>query len=106
MELDRSEARASRVMTTQEQAPVEPQGVVRLGDIHIMSEANKRPVCPRCGEPAHEMIGNGKMRVRVKPDGTLGEVVRVVELTTGRVYVCKSDHRWLPSKGDRTGKLP
>lgn len=55
-----------------------------------------RPLCPRCGCPARYVTGKATVRIRLTPEGELGDVERVshvMELPEPE-YVCGMEHRW------------
>jgi len=59
-----------------------------------MIEADKRPRCPFCGEPAREIAGTAKVTALLNADGTPGVVLRARHFRDDSSYYCGGAHRW------------
>lgn len=54
-----------------------------------------RPRCPKCGEPAREVIAEARVRCELKDDGTMGRIVGVGgTIAELHAYVCGGGHEW------------
>lgn len=60
-----------------------------------MAVKDMRPRCPKCGEPARQVIAEGKVRCELKDDGTLGRIVGVgATVVALHIYICGGSHEW------------
>lgn len=67
-----------------------------------MTDLDKRPRCPKCGEPARNVVlHSARVVCALHPDGTPGDILSVRHLGARAVeYVCGGGHIW---KGDTYG---
>lgn len=66
---------------------------------------DKRPRCPKCGEPARQVwLNSARVLCELHPDGTPGNILhaRLVSKPAGFMeYVCGGGHTWkLPETGE------
>lgn len=60
-------------------------------------ETDKRPRCPRCGEPARSIFMVAKVEFELGLDGEIGKVLHSGHRTGAgpdHVYVCGGGHKW------------
>jgi len=58
-----------------------------------------RPLCPKCGEPAREVMFVTRVRCRLMADGSVGEMLgvfgsSVLDAAKPRRYRCGGGHTW------------
>lgn len=54
-----------------------------------------RPRCPKCGEPARQVIAEAKVRCELTNDGLMGRIVGVgATVVETHIYVCGGGHEF------------
>lgn len=58
-----------------------------------------RPKCPKCGEPAREVLGTAHVEALLETDGKPGRVLRAWRFMPDARYVCGGGHDWKDEQG-------
>lgn len=59
-----------------------------------MAEEDVRPRCPKCGQPAREVVGMARVRAELGLDGEPGRVRWATRLAADAAYICGGGHEW------------
>lgn len=60
-----------------------------------MTTRDKRPRCPKCGEPARDIVlSAARVVCELHPDGTPGNILSTSRPTGTAEYVCGGGHVW------------